>query len=500
MAVSALEHATGESYSSGLQEMADLCPEHQKELDRLAEEFQISEEKLKEIVQQFRKELDEGLAKHEQNIAMHQTWVHSLPSGNERGTFLTLDLGGTNLRVCQITLHGHSKQGQEKTELKQEQYKLPAELKTGDANSLWDFIAGKLEDFVKKMGLRNNYTKENPMPLGFTFSYPATQARIDHAVLKTWTKGFDIADVEGHDVAAALREKIVARNLPVELICVINDTVGALVASAYNDPKTIIGAIFGTGCNAAYMAELSSIGKMKESDRAESRKYGSKMAINCEYGAFDNAGAVLPRTKYDAHIDDASPRPGEQAFEKLSAGLYLGEILRLVLVDLHSRGVIFQSQDARGLQEPYALDTGFLSTLEDDSTPTLSDSRAAFKQFLNMQPSHPEIKLARRLAALISTRAARLCACGVAALCLKEGISAGHVAADGSVANKHPQFKKRWARALGEVLGWDEADRSGEREEHAPIRITSAEDGSGIGCAVVAAMEVERRTREADGA
>ena len=67
------------------------------------------------------------------------------------------------------------------------------------------------------------------------------------------------------------------------------------------------------------------------------------------------------------------------------------------------------------------------------------------------------------------------------------------MAADGSVANKHPQFKKRWARALGEVLGWEEEDKSGEREERAPIRITSAEDGSGIGCAVVAAMEVSRR-------
>ena len=494
MTASALQHATQESSSSGLCGMTDVPPEYRVELDRLTEEFSIPEARLKEIVQRFRKELDDGLAHHEQNIAMHQTWVHSLPSGNERGTFLTLDLGGTNLRVCQITLHGHSKpEGEEKTELKQEQYKLPSELKTGTAEGLWDFVAGKLEDFVKKTGLRNKYTKETPMPLGFTFSYPATQARIDHAVLKTWTKGFDIKDVEGHDVAAALRGKIEARNLPVELICVINDTVGALVASAYNDPKTIIGAIFGTGCNAAYMAELDSIGKMRECDRADARKYGNKMAINCEYGAFDNAGAVLPRTRYDKHIDEASPRPGEQAFEKLSAGLYLGEILRLVLLDLKERGVVFQDKHVNGLKQPYALDTAFLSTLEDDASKDFSASRSAFQEFLGFEPEEKEIKLARHLAALISTRAARLCACGVAALCLKEGISEGHVAADGSVANKHPQFKKRWARALGEVLGWEEEDKSGEREERAPIRITSAEDGSGIGCAVVAAMEVRRR-------
>ena len=89
------------------------------------------------------------------------------------------------------------------------------------------------------------------MPLGFTFSYPATQDRIDHAVLQTWTKGFDIKGVEGQDAAKQLREKLQERKLPVDLICVINDTVGAMIASAYNDPETIIGGIFGTGCNAA---------------------------------------------------------------------------------------------------------------------------------------------------------------------------------------------------------------------------------------------------------
>ena len=54
------------------------------------------------------------------------------------------------------------------------------------------------------------------MPLGFTFSYPATQEYIDHGVLQRWTKGFDIAGVEGNDVVppfeAALKERV--RSLP----------------------------------------------------------------------------------------------------------------------------------------------------------------------------------------------------------------------------------------------------------------------------------------------
>ncbi|KAF9701599.1 hypothetical protein EKO04_000737 [Ascochyta lentis] len=500
MASAAQQRVDEESYSSRqqrseLKKMADLPSELEKELDDLDAQFWIPGEKLKEIVKRFREELDDGLAKHEQNIAMHQTWVHRLPSGNEKGTFLTLDLGGTNLRVCEITLHGHEKEGEEKTELEQEQYKLPEELKKGDADGLFGFIAQELEDFVKSKGLDKKYSKGKPMPLGFTFSYPATQARIDHAVLKTWTKGFDISGVEGQDVARLLREKTEERNLPIEIICVINDTVGAMVASAYNDSKTIIGAIFGTGCNAAYMASLSDIRKIKPSDRDTiERQYGekSKMAINCEYGAFDNAHRVLPWTKYDQQIDADSPRPGEQAFEKLSAGLYLGEIYRIIVLDLAERGLVFKNQDISKLKESYSIDTGFLSQVEDDESPNFSKSRALFKDSLNLQPSDIEIELSSHIAELIAVRGARLCACGVAAICTKEDITEGHVAADGSVANKHPKFKKRWARALGEILGWSEAEK---KEGEGPIKITSAEDGSGIGCAIIAAMELERRGR-----
>jgi len=59
------------------------------------------------------------------------------------------------------------------------------------------------------------------------------------------------------------------------------------------------------------------------------------MVINCQWGAFDNEGKVLPRTRYDISIDKDAPRPGQQAFEKMVAGLYLGEIFRLIMVDLH---------------------------------------------------------------------------------------------------------------------------------------------------------------------
>lgn len=425
---------------------------------------------------------------------MNLTWVPHLPTGRETGQFLTLDLGGTNLRICTVTLHGDSPSHPKKYTLTQHHSPLPPSLKTSPATTLWSHIATSLSTYLSSSPLLTSLPPGEKLPLGFTFSYPTSQSRIDHAVLQRWTKGFDIPGVEGHDVAAQLREALERQNLPVELICVVNDTVGALVASAYTDKSTIVGAIFGTGSNAAYMAHTSSILKLGSTSRAGPTRDGTqdqKMAINCEYGAFDPHLLVLPHTKFDSQIDAQSPRPGQQLFEKMSAGLYLGEIFRLVLLDLSSRGLLFTSappEETSGkLEKPYTIDTSFLSTLENDSSPHLTTSSSLFHSHLHIHPSHIDLLAARRIAEMVTIRGARLSACGIAAICQMEGIAAGHVAADGSVALKHPGFKRRWAGAMGEILDWEE----GRGED--PIVITRAEDGSGVGCAIVVGMEVERR-------
>ena len=191
-----------------------------------------------------------------------------------------------------------------------------------------------------------------------------SQERIDEATLIRWTKGFGAPNVEGHDVAAMFRRALAKQNLPVTLTAVINDTTGTLIASRYVNPKTRIGVIFGTGCNAAYMEKVKNIPKMKRLGIL-SEDPEAEVAINCEWGAFDSfKHQYLPRTKYDEQIDLQSNKPHEQAFEKLISGRYLGEIMRLILCELIDEGVLFLGQNTYKLEKSYSFDTAFLSLME----------------------------------------------------------------------------------------------------------------------------------------
>jgi len=40
---------------------------------------------------------------------MLPAWVMGFPDGKEKGPFLALDMGGTNLRVCQVVLLGDNR-------------------------------------------------------------------------------------------------------------------------------------------------------------------------------------------------------------------------------------------------------------------------------------------------------------------------------------------------------------------------------------------------------
>ncbi|KAG8746284.1 hexokinase A [Ceratobasidium sp. 414] len=442
--------------------------------------FTLTPQRMRMIVDAFDETFEKGLGEPEQVVPMIPTFVFGWPSGQESGDFLAVDLGGTNLRVCLVTLLTNGK-----FEITQTKYRLTEEQKQEDGEKLFDFCAECLKTFIQsQLGEGLSLNSDGTLPLGFTFSYPCAQDRIDHGKLIRWTKGFGAPNTEGHDVAEMFRKSLEKAKVPITLTALINDTTGTLIASSYVEPRTKIAVILGTGCNAAYMEKIGSIPKIRNLGLPDD----AEMAINCEWGAFDSfEHQHLPRTKYDVIVDETSNKPGEQAFEKLISGRYLGEILRLVLIELIDEGVLFLGQNTYKLEKPYSFDTAFLSLMESDPTDELLTIVGIFTHFYGIETTLAERQFFRALAKLVGRRAARLSACGIAALVnkggyLEEGCS---VAADGSLYSKYPGFADRVHEGLMDVFG----DKGKKIVTH------HAEDGSGMGAALIAAMTAERRAR-----
>jgi len=442
--------------------------------------FTLTPQRMRMIVEAFKDTLETGLEKPGQIVPMIPTFVLGWPTGQEKGDYLAVDLGGTNLRVCLVTV-----QGDGKFEITQSKYRLTEEQKQDEGQKLFDFCAECLKIFIDGSvtdPLTSHLGSKGKIPLGFTFSYPCSQERIDHGVLIRWTKGFGATNTEGHDVAEMFRKSLEKYQLPVELTALINDTTGTLIASHYVNPQAKIACIFGTGCNAAYMEHIKDIPKLKDLGVDGN----IDMAINCEWGAFDSfEHEHLPRTKYDIIVDESSNKPGEQAFEKLISGRYLGEIMRLVICELIDEGVLFLGQNTYKLENPYVFDTAFLSLMESDPTDELLMIIGIFSHFFAVETTLAERQFFRALAKLIGRRAARLSSCGIAAIVSRMGyLDEGcQVGADGSLYNKYPGFADRIHEGLVDIFG----------EKGRNIITHHAEDGSGVGSAIIAAMTKKRK-------
>ncbi|KAJ1553137.1 hexokinase A [Cladochytrium tenue] len=435
-------------------------------LQRLRKKFIVPAEKLNQIVRHMVAEMKKGLLDDNQTLKMIPSHVIRRPNGNEVGSFLALDLGGSNFRVCEVTLEGNGI-----TRMRQKKYAVRQELQTGGATELFNFFADCVAAFVAEGG---ETAHTGAKKLGFTFSFPIHQTSINHGTLVQWTKGFTASGVVGKDVVDLLQEAFHRKQVNIEVTALVNDTTGTLISHAYQSPNTFIGVILGTGTNAAYVEQINNISKLKNPGAFES----PEMIINTEWGAFDQENVVLPITEYDAAVDRASPNPRQQTFEKLISGMYLGEVVRLALVDLLDSGEIFGGKGSDILKTRYKFETAYMSRIERDHTLDLSDTKAVLEELMKIpKTSHSDRVIVKGICELVGRRAARLSAAGIAAIVTKiNRLDGCTVAVDGSLYELYPHFANRMRDALAEILGLS-ADN---------IILEQARDGSGQGAALIA--------------
>ncbi|KAH8963817.1 hypothetical protein BDL97_04G031600 [Sphagnum fallax] len=424
--------------------------------------------RLRQVSDDMTAEMHAGLLSEggSQQLKMLPTYVEHLPTGDEEGLFYAVDLGGTNFRVLRVQLGGKEKRimNQEYQEVA-----IPPELMLGTSKELFDFIAKTLADFVATEGEGFDAHSGHIRELGFAFSFPVLQTSVKSGIVIHWTKGFKIDDA-------------------------VNDTVGTLARGRFWNEDTMLGVILGTGTNACYVEQADAVSKWRDPPPKS-----GEMIINLEWGNFRSPH--LPRTFADEEVDVESVNPGDQWFEKMVGGMYLGEIVRRVLAKIAQEAGLFGGSSSPKLFEPFSLSTPYVSKMHSDESAELTEVAKILEDVFEIQSTtFQERKIVHDVCDILAERGARLAAAGIVGILKKigrdgsttngsQGLKNSNgktvVAMDGGLYEHYAQFRSYMQAAIEEMLS-ETAAKS--------VVLELSKDGSGIGTALLAASHSQYGT------
>ena len=191
------------------------------------------------------------------------------------------------------------------------------------------------------------------------------------------------------------------------------------------------------------------------------------MILNMESGSFRK----LAPNRFDAALDAASEKKGEQRLEKMVAGRYMGELFGRALAELMGAP-----------ERRYEFTSIDLSRMLEDTGERAQAAETIVETVTGQMLSDADAVRTRALARAIVVRSVRLIAATFAGTLWQiagDGeIRRQHIAVDGSVYEKMPYVKESMMRAFSELLG----------EDAPKVDTMLAGGGSGLGAALAAAM------------
>lgn len=285
----------------------------------------------------FLKEMENGLEDKDSSLMMIPTYIGM---GNElplNKPIISIDAGGTNLRVALIRFDDSKKLIIEDFKL----YPMPGTKGEISKEEFFDTIAGYIEPLLNKSD-----------KISFCFSYPADilpnkDGRVIRLCKEVKVKGIE-GELVGENLMAALKKRGCTED---KSIIVLNDTVSTLLAGRAAYPERVfdsyIGFILGTGTNICYTEKLSEVKKIKCSGDPD-----ELMIINTESGIYDK----LQRSPIDLELDSSTVNPGDHVFEKTISGAYQGPMLLAMIRKAAAEG-IFSREAAEALMRIQQLES-----------------------------------------------------------------------------------------------------------------------------------------------
>jgi hexokinase len=123
------------------------------------------------------------------------------------------------------------------------------------------------------------------------------------------------------------------------------------------------------------------------------------------------------RTKYDKTLDENTINVGKQLYEKMISGMYLGELVRVVLESLTRDGNLFDG-DYDAIEQKGCFPTKYVSEIEaemqEDSENQFAKTQQILEEIGILGPSPNDCANVAYVCTAVSTRAAFICAAGIA--------------------------------------------------------------------------------------
>ena len=262
-------------------------------------------------------EMKSGLAGEACSMDMIPTYLSNdgeLQSGVQAAV---IDAGGTNFRSALVRFQSG---GYTVTDM------IKRRMPGTEAPCTW-------EEFIRFTADAIEPLMDRAEVIGFCFSYAAVITPERDGRVITIDKEVVVEGCEGQLVGASLLQELERRGITGKRIVILNDTVAVLLGMAAGLDKSkysgFTGQVSGTGTNTCVSLPVSAIGKLGlEGDRG--------MIINLESGKYDG----IKGGDFDRLLDEESHNPGQKHFEKLTAGVYLGEICHLMLNAAADEGLL----------------------------------------------------------------------------------------------------------------------------------------------------------------
>lgn len=132
-------------------------------------EEQLQTDSLLAISQKLQTQLREGLISSSQ--CMLPSHHYNLPSGQETGIYLALEVGGSNLQMALVELQGQEVYNGRFRVSRIQRSPIEANVKELDGQAFFDWIAQKLEDMLDG-NADSHECPGKPLQMGLAWSFP----------------------------------------------------------------------------------------------------------------------------------------------------------------------------------------------------------------------------------------------------------------------------------------------------------------------------------------